>query len=148
MIADASGFTFEYVAPGGLSKPLWSVIGDANRDPLPAPLQIMFGDTSNIPTLIGDTLGETAVYWSDPDGEIQVAYVVIRPDQSYGKADFQSNGIGLVILHELLHAMGLAHVDSTADLMYPDLGAITTTTLAAGDLAGLYQVSAAHPCKG
>lgn len=147
MIADVSGFSFSYVPPGNTPEPTWSTIGDPNAPPIPAQLQVLFGDTRNLPSLTGTTWGETALYWSEGRGEIEVAYVVVRPEVNYGKADFGREGMGLVILHELMHAMGLGHVASPAELMYPDLGSMTATGLAAGDKFGLYRVSAAQPCK-
>lgn len=55
---------------------------------------------------------------------------------------------GRVILHELGHLMGLAHVRDPAQLMYPETTDHTTrpTMFAAGDLAGLQQVGAAAGC--
>lgn len=146
IIANATGFTFKYVDPGAAQEPKWNVIGNPDSPSTPAQLQIFFGDTSNVPQLTGDTWGTTPLYWETNSGLIQIAYVVIRPEVKYGTKDFGNLGMGLLILHELGHAMGLEHVSSTADLMYPDLGAITVTNFAAGDLAGLYQVSAAIPC--
>lgn len=55
---------------------------------------------------------------------------------------------GRVILHELGHLMGMAHVRDPAQLMYPETTDHTTrpTMFAAGDLAGLQQVGAAAGC--
>lgn len=144
-IANATGFTFKYVDPGTTPEPKWDVIGNPDAPANPAQLQIMFGDASNIPQLTGGTLGITAPYWNG-DNQIQVAYVVVRPDATYGAKDFGFGGLGLVFMHELAHAMGLDHVSSVSDLMYPDLWSIQATAFAAGDLAGLYKVSAAIPC--
>lgn len=147
LIANATGFAFTYVPPGSTPKPTWSIIGDPDAPATPARLQIMFGNERNIPTLTGDSWGNTALYWRGDTGEAQVAYVVVRPDVDYGKNDFGPLGMGLVILHELGHAMGLDHVTSTSDLMYPNLSDVAVTGFAAGDLYGLYKVSAAIGCR-
>lgn len=146
IVANATGFTFTYVAPGNAAKPLWSTIGDPNAPATPAKLQVLFGDARNIPSLVGDSWGNTALYWQPDTGQAQVGYVVVRPDVKYGTKDFGFRGLGLVVLHELGHAMGLDHVASTNDLMYPDLNSVSVTSFAAGDLLGLYKVSAAIPC--
>lgn len=145
-LANATGFTFTYVDPGTTPEPKWTVIGNPNAPIAPAQLQIMFGDVTNIPQLTGDSWGNTALYWDGSSGIAQVAYVVIRPDIKYGPDDFGTLGMGLVFMHELAHAVGLDHVAETADLMYPNLADVDVRTYAAGDLAGLYLVSAALPC--
>jgi predicted Zn-dependent protease len=44
-----------------------------------------------------------------------------------------------IVLHELGHALGLAHVSDPAQLMYPTQSGVWD--FAAGDLAGLAQLS-------
>lgn len=145
-LANATGFTFRYVDPAGAAKPTWSTIGNPDAAIAPAQLQIMFGDASNIPELTGNSWGNTALYRDSDTYIAQVAYVVVRADIKYGSDNFGALGMGLVFMHELAHAVGLDHVASTQDLMYPNLAEVNLRGYAAGDLAGLYKVSAAIPC--
>lgn len=144
-LANATGFTFTYVAPGSAPEPKWATISNPNAPVSPAQLQILFGDSTNIPSLTAESWGNTALYWNG-SGIAQIAYVVVRPDIKYGPDDFGYLGMGLVFMHELAHAVGLDHVSSTQDLMFPNLASIEVRGYAAGDLAGLYAVSAALPC--
>jgi hypothetical protein len=59
--------------------------------------------------------------------------------------DDRATSWGSTVLHELAHVLGLAHVDDPAQLLwtYPGEGPVE---LAAGDLAGLDAVGAAHGC--
>jgi hypothetical protein len=55
-------------------------------------------------------------------------------------------GWGPVLLHEIAHALGLAHVGDKGQLMYPVHSAESPSGFAGGDLAGLYRVGAAPGC--
>ena len=50
-----------------------------------------------------------------------------------------------MFLHELGHALGLAHVDDDRQVMHPAGGA-QLNTYGSGDLAGLHQLGAAPGC--
>ncbi|GAB3862495.1 hypothetical protein GCM10028801_28040 [Nocardioides maradonensis] len=52
---------------------------------------------------------------------------------------------GQVMLHELGHVVGLEHVGSRSEIMYPD-ATRRTHRYGAGDLAGLRAVGAGRPC--
>jgi hypothetical protein len=54
--------------------------------------------------------------------------------------------IGALLLHELGHAVGLNHVTTRSQLMYPVIGTWTRAYYHAGDLAGLRRVGRAAGC--
>jgi len=53
---------------------------------------------------------------------------------------------GNVLLHELGHVVGLAHVNNARELMYPAVAAYTPNGFAAGDIAGLRRVGRPAGC--
>ncbi|GAC1312346.1 MAG: hypothetical protein NVSMB12_02170 [Acidimicrobiales bacterium] len=54
--------------------------------------------------------------------------------------------IGLALLHELGHVAGLAHVNDTNQVMYPNLMSVPAAAYAAGDQNGLKRVGASAGC--
>lgn len=63
--------------------------------------------------------------------------IVTQPDGSY------SVGRGWLIVHEAMHALGMAHVDDVTAVMNPDAGA---TAFNAGDLDGLHTMYPRTAC--
>lgn len=53
---------------------------------------------------------------------------------------------GNLVLHEVAHVMGLDHVSSRKQLMYPTMSSKTPNGFASGDLAGLARVGSAAGC--
>ena len=51
-----------------------------------------------------------------------------------------------VVLHELGHAFGLAHVDTNTQQMYPVISSISPSGMATGDRGGLYRLGKAAGC--
>ncbi len=68
-----------------------------------------------------------------------------REDLRPGFAD-RADSWGATLLHELLHVLGLGHVDDPAELMYefPGRGSVE---LGPGDRAGATAIGAAHGCR-
>ena len=73
--------------------------------------------------------------------------VVIDRDASARLAPgFGTRSIGLVLMHELGHLVGLGHTPSTADIMNPTIQPTRTGTWGAGDLAGLARLGIQSGC--
>jgi len=79
--------------------------------------------------------------WVDVTG--QVALNVAAPQTS----DFaQSGGWTHLILHELGHLVGLAHVQDSSQVMYPVAVPGSATSYGSGDMAGLAQLGSQAGC--
>ncbi|MFT5222373.1 MAG: hypothetical protein ACI867_000672 [Glaciecola sp.] len=59
--------------------------------------------------------------------------------------DDRRSSIGVTMLHELLHVVGLQHVDDPVEMMFP-FPVLGDATFGPGDLAGMREVGAANPC--
>ena len=62
------------------------------------------------------------------------------------RPEWSSTGAGPVLLHELGHAVGLAHVGDATQVMNATATSSGPTSYGAGDLTGLWQVGAAQGC--
>ena len=83
-----------------------------------------------------------------PDGrEVYVTgTVTLRPSLEVTAGFGPGPSEGNVLLHELGHLVGLAHVSDARQLMYPTSGSTQPDGYGPGDLAGLYQLGAARGC--
>ncbi len=77
---------------------------------------------------------------------IDVASVVIDAGDVGANPEWSSTGTGLVLLHELAHAVGLTHVPDATQVMNRFATSNGPTTYAAGDLSGLWQVGSSGGC--
>ena len=103
---------------------------------------------------------DITIRWGDAGGAAgyaQVSYipystprivsadVVVDRDLVVGPSDFGgTNSLGVLMLHELAHAVGLGHVDPTDHVMNPYLRPLTN--YAVGDVYGLHRVGATQGC--
>ncbi len=77
--------------------------------------------------------------------QIVAAEIVINSSFPAGPSDFGgSNSLGTLLLHELGHTVGLDHVGSTSQVMYPYITA--HSTYQGGDRYGLYRVGSRQGC--
>jgi matrixin len=105
---------------------------------------------ANDPLLAG-SLGRGGGFWSGNAGTatVMAGWVTLKADYAwqagFDRANSSGASEGIVLLHELGHAIGLGHVDDRTQVMNPiiygDLGAYQS-----GDLAGLYMLGAAQGC--
>ena len=99
-------------------------------------------DTDLVPEGVAATGGGDA-YTSNDKTMFASGSVVVAKDSLGRFVDgFGPSTFGNLLLHELLHSLGLAHVDSNTEVMNP-LMSQTPTELGAGDRAGLQALSAA-----
>jgi hypothetical protein len=148
-IGAAAGLRFQY-AGTTTEKPL------DNRKPYQperygdrwAPLLVAWSNSKETPDLAGNTMGLGGA-WRVPeptaDGWGKEVYVTgtVWLDKPQVKqvlvAGWRSDPVGItraLVVHELAHALGLAHVDDRRQLMYPETHE-DVTALAAGDRRGL-----------
>ena len=66
---------------------------------------------------------------------------VMKADVDYSRF---GSSIRAVILHEILHALGLNHVGSTSEIMYPSL--TTLDRMGPGDTWGAHALGTGSPC--
>lgn len=102
-----------------------------------------------------NTVGTAATTWigatpgaANQEAAYVTGQVAIEPDatSSFPSGFGSGRTVGLVLLHELGHIAGLAHVSDTNQVMYPDLMPVAAAAYAAGDRNGLQRVGAAAGC--
>ncbi|MFO7243355.1 MAG: matrixin family metalloprotease [Actinomycetes bacterium] len=145
-----SGLKFEFA--GYTDEPLdfeRSLFQDRYGDDY-APVIIGFSDASQTPDLAGAVTGvggSTAIQGAfGPQRYLRSGVVVLDADDL--KSRFASTSGALqaraIIMHELAHVLGLAHVDDPSQLMHPTHD--RQLTWGDGDLAGL-AIAGAGPCE-
>jgi hypothetical protein len=73
--------------------------------------------------------------------------VAIDADQAAGLSmGFGGASVGSVVLHELGHAVGMAHVQDPTEVMNPVVGPWTPAAWGVGDREGLRQLGTASGC--
>lgn len=128
-VEELTGLTFE-------------VTGRTDDDPLSddirrgdgwRPVQISWSDAGGVPELEGSVAGLGGSTWVEEDGQRRF----VTGDVVLDAEDLERLGSDvttMVLLHELGHLVGLAHVDSTDELMHPSNGG---PEWGPGDLVGL-----------
>ncbi len=104
-------------------------------------LIIAFGSDADTDLVGGTIVGRANVAWVRPGGgfaEWVLASVVVDTFDTSGTPDWESGGAGPVLLHELGHAVGLAHAGPT-QLMAPIATTGGADTYQVGDRAGLWR---------
>jgi hypothetical protein len=149
-VADTTGFRFRYI--DSTLKPAPENFKEARRYRY-AQIQIYVAARERFQGLPMVLMGKTNGVDSSPDvrqnsrGFFEITATTIGQvsDFNYPSDDFAERGLGIVMLHELGHAMGLAHPDGAGDVMggrnKPRDG-----HFGPGDKSGLYKLTAGFPC--
>lgn len=134
IVAERSGLTFEHVGTSGELNVSWS---DAEREPRLAGGVVGYGGPS--------------YRYIDPSKNNGVRMLItggrVLLDREArlapGHATRGRAAWGQVMVHELMHVVGLGHARGREQIMYPATGALV---LGAGDLSGLYDVGSSRGC--
>ena len=113
-----------------------------NGDPLP--VLIGWADSEEVPELEGDVAGIGGATYAETTGRrTYVTGMVVLDVETYDRhaSTKDAEVVQLaVLLHELGHLVGLAHVEDRGEIMYAD--GVTRTTYGTGDLDGLARLGA------
>ena len=154
-VSTATGMQFTNVAdstfiptaadPYGASLPEFAA-GTTQYDIL-----ISLANESITDLVAGSLAGLNFPNWVHPsgkDGRIIVSTITIDMGDLASHQVWAGDGFAPVLLHELGHAMGLAHVNDTTQLMFPGASPTSPNTYGPGDLRGLYLLGAERGCLG
>jgi hypothetical protein len=92
--------------------------------------------------------GTRSIAVNGRDIQLVAAGVVIDMDDAGTVPDWEPLGRGPVLLHEIAHAVGLAHVPDAGQVMFSTQRSNGPNTFAAGDLRGLWLVGSQAGCRG
>ncbi len=140
-VARATGFEFEY--DGTTDDRDFEHRGGLSHSP--TPVLIGWATADEVPGLAGDIagLGGSASVERTPDHDTYVTGMVALDAEVFSRVDRQPGGfeqLRAIVMHELGHVVGLAHVHDPSELMYDDnLG---RTSFGPGDLEGLARLGA------
>ncbi|NUR09196.1 MAG: hypothetical protein HOQ22_01520 [Nocardioidaceae bacterium] len=146
-ISGASGLQFTYVGPS-----TYRYTGGSLGTGFPAgtaDIVVAWANATQYPDLAGNVVG----IGGGRGWHVSGADVAVRMDRGYLTLDngamlaggFDRSGWGQVMLHEVLHALGLGHANGSVQLMY-GMASSSNFRFGAGDLAGLTKIGAAQGC--
>ena len=137
----ATGLTF--VAAGDTTY--MPTAGNGGQFPAAsAQVVIALGDEVQTDLVPGSVVGQAKILFVGQ--AIFRATVVIDIGDVGANPPWSSTGTGPVLLHELAHAVGLAHVNDASQLMNAFASSSGPTTYGSGDLTGLWQLGSAAGC--
>jgi len=140
-VARATGFEFEY--DGTTDDRDFGHRGGGSRTS--TPVLVGWATPQEVPRLAGDVagLGGSVAVERTPDHLTYVTGMVALDRDVFAQLDPKPQGfehLRAIVMHELGHVVGLAHVDDPTQLMYGDN--IGRTSFGPGDLRGLARLGA------
>lgn len=148
-ISGVSGLRFTYVGPTE-----WRYLGNLNDPAFPsaqADIAVGWANELELPSLAGGVIGYgggRGGYTQTPGADVKVlisrGYLVLDNGDVL-PGGFDGNSWGPVVLHEILHSLGLGHVADQQQLMFPMLWE-GNARFGAGDITGMQRVGAAPGC--
>lgn len=110
---------------------------------------IAWGSARQTHHLVGGSTAGVTVLGHDPGNRFHSANLVLNSAFSQrAPGGFGANQpLGMVLMHELGHLVGLDHTMKAGQIMLPGGGQSKAAVWGAGDLAGLHRVGAASGCR-
>jgi hypothetical protein len=147
-ISGVSGLRFKYLG----NQQTYRFVGDNHDlDTMTEKMVVGWADEDEFPDLKGATVGiggGLAHFVSGADVDLQMyqGYLALDNDPSMPLAPgFDGSGWGQVMMHEILHALGLGHANGANQLMYGIAGS-SNYQFGAGDITGMQKVGAPAGC--
>lgn len=139
-VEEHTGLAFEYV--GTTEERNFDDRFAADGDP--QPVLIGWADAEEVPELEGDVAGIGGATYAEANGRRtyvtgMVVLDVDAYDELVSRKDTESVQLA-VLLHELGHLVGLAHVEDRGEIMFGD--GVARTSFGTGDLKGLARLGA------
>lgn len=151
-IAGVSGLRFKYARN---QKDYRYIGGDHDLDAMPEKMVVGWASKNQFPDLAPDQDGDAVgigggvaqlVAGADVDLQMVQGYLTLDNDGGIALAPgFNGSGWGQVMMHEILHALGLGHAQSSNQLMF---GTATSANyrFGAGDITGMNKIGSAGGC--
>ena len=152
-ISNVTRITFEW---GGFTNEIYAFNKPRNYLPFDSPereLWIGWAFDDEVPDLGPTSKGESyAVGVGGPRvveqggrREIVEGGVVLRADESLPNKFGPGNTAGNILVHELLHSLGLDHIEVEGEVMRPAIADTAPDALGPGDIAGLQSLDVSCP---
>ncbi len=150
-VTEGTGLTFDYLGetdelPSRDRRPYQPERYDAQHW---APVLISWRtpETTDAPLTENDRAVAVPVAVGDADERAFVTAQVIFNRELAGIPGFtdRRRSIGITMLHELLHVVGLGHVDDTGEIMFP-FPVSGIAGFGNGDVAGMAEIGVQQPC--
>lgn len=144
-ISGISGLAFKYVGTTG-----YRYLGSSSGFPSEqAEITVGWADESELPGLAGSVVGiggGGGAYTHAADVAVEMTRGYLTLDNGdVLPGGFDESGWGQVMLHEIMHALGLGHAREQVQVMFPMLTA-DSLSFGAGDISGLRRVGAPSGC--